>query len=139
MNTDTIERRDGWAMRLADEAERYSSVKSRAEADMAFDFQRAIEAGDGDVMPLWAPTVRDYESAKAQNIKHDAKHYPRRRMTVAEMLSDSLDYGNGPDMGDVVKVLSFALKSSDPMVALAATQLVQRCGAKFAEHNAEVE
>lgn len=139
MNTDTIERRDGWVMRLADEADRRDDRLNRAEADLSYEFQRSVELGDPDATPDWTGFTPDYDAARKHNIPFGSKGMPRRRVAVHEAFAESLDYGNGPSHADVLRVLSFALKSSDPMVALAARQLVKRCADKFAEMNVEDE
>ena len=108
-------------------------------ADMAFDFTRAIEAGDPDATPAWAGTVIDYARARKLGIPYGDKRAPRRACTVAESLQEALDYSNGPSLADVVKVLSMAIKCSDATVAVAARQLVERAAAKFAEQNAEAD
>lgn len=108
---------------------------AQLEADMAFDFTRAIEAGDPDATPAWAGTVIDYAKARELGIPYSDKRAPRRACTVAESLQDALDYTKGPSLADVVKVLSLAMKSSDAAVAVAARALVGRAAEKFAEHN----
>lgn len=139
MHTDTIERRDGFAMRLADEADRRDDRLNRAEADMSYEFQRSVELGDPDATPDWAGFTPDYETARKHNIPYGSKGMPRRKVAVHEAFAESLDYGNGPNHADVLRVLTLALKSSDPMVSLAAKQLVKRCADKFAEMNVEDE
>jgi len=52
----------------------------------------------------------------------------------AEDMDKALDYPNGPGTAEVIKVLSIAMASPDPIVALAARQLVERAAAKYAEH-----
>lgn len=114
-----------------------AAARKEAEADMAYDFVKAIEAGEPDATPDWTGTVGDYAEARRLGIDYHSPAMPRRRSTVAECLQSGLDYSNGPDMGDVLRVLSIAMKGTDPLVALAARQLVERAAAKFAEMNAE--
>lgn len=109
----------------------------RAEADLAYEFGRAIEEGDPDATPAWSGTVPDTKAASSLGLKVGDPAYPRRRLTAAEALGESLDYPDGPGISDVLIVLSTALRSSDPIVRLAARQLVDRCGRKFAEFNVE--
>jgi hypothetical protein len=124
--------------RMLDELSAYQARQEKLEADMAFDFVRSIEAGDPDATPAWAGTAPDYEAGRALGMPYGAKGFPRRAYTVAECLQDALDYAKGPSLVDVVKVLSLAMRGSDPTVALAARQLVERAAAKWAEQNAEV-
>ena len=127
--------------RMLDEYMRETAQERRAqvEADMAFDFSRSVEFGDPDATPAWAGTVTDYRKAREMGMAYSDPHAPRRACTVAESLQSGLDYSDGPDMGDVVKVLSLAMKSDDKVVALAARALVHRAALKFAEHNVEVD
>ena len=139
MNTTSIERIDGYANRLADERERREHLREQAEKDLAYEFTRSMEFGDPDHTPAWTGNSPDYAKARELGITFESKGMPYRRVTVAEAFAESLDYGNGPNSGDVVKVLSMAMKSTDPLVALAARQLVNRCAAKHAEMNVEDE
>lgn len=108
---------------------------AQLEADMAFDFTRAIEAGDPDATPEWCGTVPDYVAGRKLGMAYGAPGFPHRRSTVAECLQSALDYTKGPSLADVVKVLSLAMKGSDAAVAVAARALVGRAAEKFAEHN----
>lgn len=111
-----------------------------AEAQTARLFISAIEAGEPLATPEWTGTVPDYDAARALRLPYNAANKPMRAYTVAEALADALDYSRGPSLTDVVKVLALAMKCSDPFVALAARQLVERAAAKWAEHNTpEVE
>lgn len=140
MNTDTIERRDGLAMRLADEADRRDDRLNRAEAELSYEFQRSVELGDPDATPDWTGFTPDYDAARKLRIPFaDKQRMPRRRVAVHEAFAESLDYGNGPDHADVLRVLTIAMHSSDPMVSLAARQLVKRCADKYAQMNWEDE
>lgn len=122
--------------KLADERERREQMREQAEKDMAYEFTRSIELGDPDHTPDWTGTTPDYDAARKLGIAFGSKGMPYRRTTVAEAFAESLDYTGGPDAGDVVKVLSLALHCTDPVVSLAARQLVERAAAKFAEHHA---
>lgn len=136
MNIERIESAPGY-MAGYSSATDYQMSMAEAQADMAYDFVKAIEAGEPDATPDWTGTVGDYAEAKRLGIAYNSPGMPRRRSTVAECLQSGLDYSNGPDMGDVLRVLSIAMKGTDPLVALAARQLVERAAAKFAEMNAE--
>ncbi|HAL70254.1 MAG TPA: hypothetical protein DCP71_00570 [Verrucomicrobiales bacterium] len=127
------------SQRMLDALDSYQERVRKLEADMAFDFTRAIEAGDPDATPAWAGTVTDYERARALGIHYSDKNVPQRAYTVAECLQDALDYAKGPSLTEVVKVLSLAMKGTDPTVALAARQLVERAAAKWASQNAEID
>lgn len=129
--------------RMLDEIHRREDEQQRlkdAEADLANEFAQAIAAGDPYATPKWAGTVTDYYSARKLGIDYtDKARLPRRAYTVAECLRDSLEYSNGPEMGDVLKVLALAIKSTDGEVSLAARQLVDRAARKWAEHNFDSE
>lgn len=139
MNTDTIERRDGWAMRLADEADRRDDRLNRAEADLSYEFQRSVELGDPDATPDWTGFTPDYDTARKHNIPFGSKAMPRRKVAVHEAFAQSLDFSNGPNHADVLRLVTLALHSSDAMVSLAAKQLVKRCADKYAQMTAEDE
>ena len=110
------------------------------QTEVAASFVRAIEAGEPDATPAWAGVVLDYDRARALGIPYaDSRRMPTRANTVAEALYDALDYTKGPMLTDVVKVLSMAMKGTDPVVALAARQLVGRAAAKGAWHNEDDE
>jgi hypothetical protein len=120
---------------MLDELHNRQDAQTRAEAETAFNFTQAIAAGDPDATPAWAGTAPDYQAGRALGMAYGAKGFPRRAYTVAEVLQDALETLNkGPALGDVVRLLSIAMKGCDPMVALAARQLVERAAAKYAEH-----
>lgn len=135
MSISTLE--SAQSRRTLDEQQYREYCRQQAEADLAFDFTRSIELGDPDAMPGWAGTTPDYDAARKLGIDYASKAMPRRRVTVAEAFAESLDYSNGPSTGDVVKVLSIAMKSADPIVALAARQLVERAAGKWATNNVD--
>lgn len=124
-----------WAHDLESQHTRRQDAQARAEADFAYEFVKAIEAGDPHLTPEWAGYVPDYEAGRALGMNYGDKGFPRRQYTLAECLQDSLDYNKGPSLVDVVKVLSLAMACPDPIVSLAARQLVQRAAEKYAEHN----
>lgn len=117
----------------------YTRRVEQAEADLAYEFIKAIEAGDPDCTPQWAGTTPDYEAARKHSIPFGSKAMPRRRVTVAEAFDESMDFTGGPTSGDLVKLLACAVRSTDPMLALAARQLIERCAAVYASHNAEID
>lgn len=123
--------------RLLDNMHQREDALDQAEAELAHEFTQAILAGDPDATPDWTGTTPDYAAGKKLGMAYGAAGFPRRRCTVEECLMESLDYTGGPDMGDVLKVLSLAMKGTDPTVALAARQLVERAAAKFAQHNVD--
>ena len=136
MSISTLESRQ--SVRLLDAMHQREDALEQAEAELAQQFTQAILAGDPDSTPDWTGTGADYEAARKRGIPFTASDaMPRRRYTVAECLQSGLDYTGGPAMGDVLKVLSLAMKGTDPTVALAARQLVERAAAKFAEHNVD--
>lgn len=121
--------------RLLDAIHQREDALEQAEAELAHEFIQAILAGDPDATPDWTGTTPDYAAGRKLGMAYGAAGFPRRRCAVEECLMESLDYSNGPGFGDLLKVLSLAMKGTDPTVALAARQLVERAAAKFAEHN----
>jgi hypothetical protein len=125
------------------DADRYSAMcneaerQDKAEAEQAARFVQAIAAGDPDAAPDWTGTVADYAAGRKLGMVYGDAGYPRRKSTVAECLQSGLDYPSGPGMEDVLKVLSLAMNSADPVVSTAARDLVQRAAVKFAEHNTD--
>lgn len=125
------------SVRLLDAIHQREDALDQAEADLAYEFTQAILAGDPDATPDWTGTTPDYAAGKKLGMAYDAPGYPRKNRTVEAALMESLDFANGPTHGDVLKVLSLAMKGTDLTVALAARQLVERAAAKFAEHNVD--
>ena len=122
-------------------ANRYSAMceagerQAAAEAEIARQFTRSIELGDPNATPDWTGTVRDYQAAKKLGIKADAPGYPYRRRFVFEEFQEALDHTNGPDICDVVKLLSIAMRSTDEAVSQAARDLVNRAALSYAKYN----
>lgn len=123
--------------RLLDAIHQREDALEQAEAELAHEFIQAILAGDPDATPDWTGTTPDYAAGRKLGMAYGAPGFPRRRCAVEECLMESLDYSNGPTHGDVLKVLSLAMKGADPVVALAARQLVERAAAKYAQHNVD--
>ena len=124
-----------WTQNLVDQRNHRQDEQARAEADFAYEFVKAIEAGNPDATPDWTGTVPDYNAGHNLGMSSASPGFPRRRCTVDEAFRDGLDYTGGPDMRDVVKVLSIAMSSPDPIVALAARQLVKRAADVYSSHN----
>jgi hypothetical protein len=123
------------SVRLLDAIHQREDALDQAEADLAHEFTQAILAGDPDATPDWTGTTPDFTEGRRLGMTYGAAGYPYKRRSVEQALQDSLDYGSGPGLADVLKVLSLAMKGTDPTVALAARQLVERAAAKFAQHN----
>ena len=134
-HTDTLERRHTFEERIAREVDRLADAQRRAERDLAYDFEKAIEAGDPLATPCWAGDVADWKRGKAMGLDAAGQSRIRRRQTVAEVLAESLGYSVGPDMGDVLRVLSQAMRSTDPMVSSEARKLVRRAAVCWATRN----
>lgn len=110
--------------------------KDAAEAKLARQFVEAVQAGDPLATPEWTGMVPDWEEALRQQVPLNSTNKPMRAYTVAECLSDALEMGNrGPSLTGVVQVLALAMRCSDPFVALAARQLVERAAKEWAEQN----
>jgi len=125
--------------RLLDQMYATNDRLADMEADLAYDFTKSIELGNPDATPDWTGSCTDYERARVLSVPYDHPSIPKRRYTVAECLQDALDYEQGPSLASVVKLLSVAMRSTDPIVSLAAKQLVDRAATKYAEMNAEVD
>ena len=123
--------------RMLDNMHQREDALELAEAELAHQFIQAMLAGDPDATPDWTGTTPDYAAGRKLGMDYGAPGFPRRRCAVEECLMESLDYSNGPGFGDLLKVLSLAMKGTDPTVALAARQLVERCANVYAQHNAE--
>jgi hypothetical protein len=115
--TDTLERRDTFEERIAREVDRLADAQRRAEADLASEFEKAIEAGDPLATPRWARTKEGVQ------------------LSAGDVLSHSLDYDVGPGMGDVLRLLSLAMRSTDPMVASETRKLVKRAARCWTDDN----
>jgi len=124
--------------RLLDQMYATSDRLADMDADLAYDFTKSIELGKPDATPSWTGTGTDYDRVRAMGLSYTDDNLPQRRYTVSECLQDALDYSNGPSLSDVVKLLAVAMRSTDPIVSLAAKQLVERAATKYAEMNAEV-
>jgi len=108
----------------------YLEDRARAERAMSDDFLAATRAGRVDAPAVFAPRVPDRVAPK----KLDGSHY-KRYQTVAEVMGESLDYGDGPTTAEVMGLLCRVAKG-EPQTA-AARELLNRMAASFAKYNVE--
>ena len=98
-----------------------ASEHTEAEAYLRREFIVAAMAGDMTKLAMFAPTVTDY--------KNGGKRYQR----VGEVLSESLDYRNGPQFDEVFQILcEVALDGNEK-----ANELIGRMADKWVYMNCE--
>ncbi len=62
--------------------------------------------------------------------------YPQRVQTLAECMSETLDYTSGPSTTELMQLVLNATRSTDTELALMAGELVDHMCATFARNNA---
>ena len=118
------------AQRHFDGRDAYQSAQDKAEADMTSEFLAAVKAGDMQELAMFAPMrgelvrgvfCRDF-----------------RYQTVAEVMVDSLDYGKGPGIEDVIGFVASVANKPGQDHSAAAQLLITKMACAFAWYNAEV-
>lgn len=137
MNTVNIERRESGPAHLDRTSAAYGDNESaQAERELRAQFAKAADVGDANALCRWAPSVTDWDAAKRMPIdQRTTVSLPKRAQTMTELMTESLDYGDGPTMVEAMHLILAATKSSDTDLALLAGDLVERMGASFALHN----
>lgn len=102
--------------------------RAKAEQLMADEFLAAVRAGRITAPAVFAPKTADHVAPK----KADGSRYLRYQ-TVAEVMAESLDYGGGPQMADVMGLLCRVAKGE--VQTAAARELLNRMAASFAKYN----
>ena len=115
------------------DADRYLTARDeegaqldRAEKLLADEFRAAVRKGDVSAVALFAPYVTYMFCGKPR----------KRRQTVAEAMTEALDYGDGPKSSDLMALL---VKVSRGEVQTAqARELINEMADAFARHNVGV-
>ncbi|HAX23082.1 MAG TPA: hypothetical protein DCY64_22700 [Hydrogenophaga sp.] len=108
-------------------------------ADMLAGFNRAAMACDANALAPWAPLVIDNERRQQLGMRWDEKNLPQRQQTLTEVMTEALDYTNGPVMAEAMQLLLNVAFGADLVNAPSqARGLVERMGRCFAFHNSEV-
>ena len=96
----------------------------RQEAALVSDFLQAVRAGQLQAPAYFAPRITDYSRGANQAFK--------RPPTVAEVMTDALDYPQGPSYDDVLGFVARAANAGNQE----AVQLLGRMAATWASHHA---
>ena len=134
MNIQPIESGPAWADRASEQFDGYQSAN--AEAQMTADFLQTAKRGDANALAPWAPLTTDWDAVKRTPVdQRTATRLPKRQQTIAECMTESLDYGNGPSMTEAMQLILAATRSTDTDLALLAGDLVERMARSFATQN----
>ncbi|MFP5467914.1 MAG: hypothetical protein ACLGG8_10375 [Gammaproteobacteria bacterium] len=132
MNTVNIERRDTSGTDRASEAF-FHDEGEHVERELRANFAKAADVGDANALCTWAERVTDWDVAKRVPIdQRTTVSLPKRAQTLAEVMNEVTDYGNGPSLTELMQLVLNATKSSDTDLALMAGDLVERMGAAYA-------
>jgi hypothetical protein len=112
-------------------ADTYLEDRANAEKLMADEFLAATRAGRMDAPALFAARTADHVAPK----KADGSRYQRYQV-ISEVMTESLDYGDGPKMADLMDLLCRVAKGE--VQTAAARELLNRMAASFAKYNADV-
>ena len=132
-------RPDYAAIESQQDARRYSDMldaderRSRAEFEMAADFLRACCKADANAVVTWAPQITDWKGPLY--LVGDKYVRPKRCQTLAECMTDALDYTDGPASIELYQLLLNAAAGAD--VQTQANELLGRMAVVFAKFNAE--
>jgi hypothetical protein len=102
-----------------------ASDASEKQSTMAADFLSATDKGDASAMAPWAPLA----------IKWTGTAAIKRVRTLAECMSESLDYGKGPKMAEAMQLLLDVANGSDESTTAKARRLLERMAESFAYFN----
>lgn len=114
--------------RISD-ANRYSDMLGSADRQIEAEFARVNEivklckAGDMSVKPEWSTTTILGKSVKRE---------------IGYVLTEALDYGNGPSVADLIAVLCKVAYGTEPQQE-AARSLINAMATVHAYHNVETE
>jgi hypothetical protein len=80
-----------------------TDIVLRAIEDQArADFRAQAKLADANALCKWASMVPDYSNAKGV---YDPALLPRRYRTFTEVMNDTLECGNAPDMTEIFQVV----------------------------------
>lgn len=140
MNTVSIERiESGPASQDRTSAAYFGNPETAyVERELRANFAKAADVGDANAVCGWAPYTTDWNAINRLPLEKrtaEVRAVAKRCQTMAELMVESLDYGDGPSMVEAMHLILAATKSSDTDLALLAGDLVERMGASFALHN----
>ena len=96
-----------------------SDERARAVQGLKDEFLAAVRKGDMDETALFAHT---------EPCRFPSLNYP----SVSDVMADSLDYTNGPQLSEVLSILCAVAYGSEPQV-MAARELLDRMAGKWAD------
>jgi hypothetical protein len=106
------------------------------EQELREGFAAACDNGDANALCSWAPKTTDWEAAKRVPIdQRTTKHLPKRVQSLHEVLSESLDYGNGPTMCEAMQLILNVANGCDESTQQQARNLLTRMGEAYARAN----
>ena len=135
MNTVSIERREtGQA-----DQDRTASAwfgNDTNERELYDGFMQSVDSGDANALCAWAPKTTDWDAAKRVPIdQRTTGSLPKRAQTMAELMVESLDYGDGPSMVEAMQLILNVATVCDESIRSQAMRLLERMGDSFAKHN----
>lgn len=124
------------ADQLARSEERTMASIEREERSLSDAFIKACEKVDANAMATFGPMVTDWDAMKRRPVAIGEKK-PVRTQLMHEILADSFDYKNGPDMSELMQlVLNVAYGSDTVNQPAAARRLLERAADAWAYYNA---
>jgi len=112
--------------------------QTAAEIAMEQDFILAAKRLDANALARFAPLVRDWHGVRGpQACSAPVQRY--RYQTMGEVMTESLDYPNGPDMGEVMQLVLNVAYGDLAATRTQASDLLARMAGDFALHNAQAE
>lgn len=137
MSISTLESRD--TVRALDAMNARQDRIEAAERAVIDDFTEACRRGDANAMVPWAGLTTDWAQVKAPVIA--GLPLPMRAKQLHEVMVESLDYPDGPDMSEAMQLILNVAYGSDCQANLAvvARKLVQRMAQTHARHSVVVE
>lgn len=103
----------------------YQAGMAKAEASMAAEFLRLIQAGDMQAPATFAGLEQDYPASRAAGCV--IKTYP----SIASVAQDTLELRYGVPMADILGVLAKVAYATESQQA-AALSLIERMGTSYA-------
>jgi hypothetical protein len=104
---------------------------------MELEFMAAVDKGDANALAPWAPLTTDWEAANKDadtSVRFSTiigRH--KRQQTLAECMSESLDYSGGPSIVEAMHLILNVASGKDESET--ARRLLERMAACFAYHN----
>jgi hypothetical protein len=119
-----------------DHALSWRERQDASDSATAAEFLAACRKADADALAPWAPAVTDYTGIHVVGASR-----PKRTALMHELLSESLDFTDGPCMSEAMQlILNVAHGANLAQAPEQARQLLQRMAAKWAAvHGPEVE